>query len=437
MNLKLIKRKDFSLLILGKLVSLLGSNMQQFALSLYVLALTGSATIFASMLSISILPRIILSPIAGVFGDWFDRKKTIVLLDFLNSIIIGTFAVIYIINGSISIPMIYILVILLEITEIFFHSAMSAVLPSIVEKEELLEANSLNSLVMNIGNILAPVLASFIYGAFGMRVILIVNSISFLLSAISEMFINIPKNHKAPKKINMNVFKTDLMEGINIIKSNRLISTMISLGTIINFCIGPLFSIGLIFIIKEVLKTNDFQFGIFQMILSASMLVAPILCGSIIKKVKIGRLCFTSFIFISFLILIMAIIPSNIFINAFNTNIIPYIGLLSISFMVGILATVANIALGTLFNQIVPLELMGRTSTVFNLAVTVFIPIGQMLFGFLYDIILPSVVIIISGLILVITVMKYKAALISYDELEDKSEIKPESELIGDVINEV
>jgi MFS family permease len=437
MNLKLIKRKDFSLLILGKLVSLLGSNMQQFALSLYVLALTGSATIFASMLSISILPRIILSPIAGVFGDWFDRKKTIVLLDFLNSIIIGTFAVIYIINGSISIPMIYILVILLEITEIFFHSAMSAVLPSIVEKEELLEANSLNSLVMNIGNILAPVLASFIYGTFGMRVILIVNSISFLLSAISEMFINIPKNHKAPKKINMNVFKTDLMEGINIIKSNRLISTMISLGTIINFCIGPLFSIGLIFIIKEVLKTNDFQFGIFQMILSASMLVAPILCGSIIKKVKIGRLCFTSFIFISFLILIMAIIPSNIFVNAFNTNIIPYIGLLSISFMVGILATVANIALGTLFNQIVPLELMGRTSTVFNLAVTVFIPIGQMLFGFLYDIILPSIVIIISGFILVITVMKYKAALISYDELEDKSEIKRESELIGDVINEV
>lgn len=333
--------------------------------------------------------------------------------------------------------MIYILVILLEITEIFFHSAMSAVLPSIVEKEELLEANSLNSLVMNIGNILAPVLASFIYGTFGMRVILIVNSISFLLSAISEMFINIPKNHKAPKKINMNVFKTDLMEGINIIKSNRLISTMISLGTIINFCIGPLFSIGLIFIIKEVLKTNDFQFGIFQMILSASMLVAPILCGSIIKKVKIGRLCFTSFIFISFLILIMAIIPSNIFVNAFNTNIIPYIGLLSISFMVGILATVANIALGTLFNQIVPLELMGRTSTVFNLAVTVFIPIGQMLFGFLYDIILPSIVIIISGFILVITVMKYKAALISYDELEDKSEIKRESELIGDVINEV
>lgn len=46
--------------------------------------------------------------------------------------------------------------------------------------------------------------------------------------------------------------------------------------------------------------------------------------------------------------------------------------------------------MGTLFNQIVPLEYMGRTSTVFNLAVTVFIPIGQMIFGYLYDILLPS-----------------------------------------------
>src|SRR5690554_5793651 len=176
----LLKQRDFTLLIFGNLVSLLGSNMQQFALSLYVLALTGSATIFASILSISILPRLLLSPIAGVFGDWFDRKKTIVILDFVNGAIIGIFALIYIVNDGISIPMIYVLVILLETTEIFFHSAMSAVIPSIVKKEEMLDANSINSLVMNIGNILAPIIAAFLYGTFGMKIILIVNSLSFL-----------------------------------------------------------------------------------------------------------------------------------------------------------------------------------------------------------------------------------------------------------------
>lgn len=428
MNLKLIKQKDFSLLILGKLVSLLGSNMQQFALSLYVLALTGSATIFASILSISILPRLILSPIAGVFGDWFDRKKTIVLLDISNSIIIGIFAITFIIYGKLSIPMIYVLVILLEITEIFFASAMSAVLPSIVKKEDLLEANSFNSLVMNIGHILSPILAASIYGIFGMKIILIINAISFLLSAISETFINIPKSNKKPEKIDMKSFKADLMEGINVVKSDKLISTMISLGTIINFSVVPVFSVGLVFIIKEVLKSTDFQFGLFQMILSASMIAAPIICGSLIKKIKIGKLCYISFVSIAILIFIMAIVPLGFVLNYFNSNIVTYILILIISFMIGMAVTVANIALGTLFNEVVPLGLMGRTSTIFNLAVTVFIPIGQMIFGFLYDIIYPSFVISISGIILIIAVIKYRTSLIEYDDMEAVPK--------GDVVNE-
>jgi len=70
-----------------KLVSILGSNIQSFALSLYVLRITGSATKFASVLGIAIIPRLILSPIAGVIADWFDRKKLlfiwIYLVDYL------------------------------------------------------------------------------------------------------------------------------------------------------------------------------------------------------------------------------------------------------------------------------------------------------------------------------------------------------------------
>lgn len=433
MKFKLMKQKDFALLITGKLVSLLGSNMQQFALSLYVLSITGSATIFASIISISILPRLLLSPIAGVFGDWFDRKKTIVLLDFINSAIIGTFAIVYILSDGISVPLIYLLVILLEITEIFFHSAMSAVIPSIVEKEEMLEANSLNSLVMNIGNILSPILAALLYGTFGMKVILIINAISFSLSAISEMFINIPKNNKRPDKISIKAFKTDLIEGIDVIKSNRLIRTMISLGTFINFSVGPLFSIGLIYIVKEILKSSDFQFGLFQMALAASMLMAPILCGSIMNKYKIGKLSYMSFSIVSVLIFIMAIITSGKFINAFSTNIVPFIALMIVSFMVGISVTVINISLGTLFNQVVPLEAMGRTSAVFGLAVTIFIPIGQMIFGFLFDIIIPEVVVSLAGIMLIGIIIIYRKQLLDYDESEEEVEPMP----IGGLIDEI
>lgn len=430
MNMRLIKQKDFFLLILGKLVSLLGSNIQQFALSLYVLDLTGSATIFASMLSISIIPRLLLSPIAGVFGDWFDRKRTIVLLDLLNTLIIGIYAAIFIFNNGLTLSMIYILVILLEITEIFFGSAMAAVIPSMVDKEELMDANSFKSFVVNIGQLIAPLIGAALYGAFGLKIVLIINSISFLLSAISEMFIKIPKKHKKPEKIDIKTFKTDLMEGVKIIKNNKLISTMISLGTIINFTVAPLFSVGLIYIIKEIMKSTDFQFGLFQMALSLSMIVAPVL-SVYLKKVKVGKLCYTSFLIIGLLILLIVPIPSRSILSAFSSNIVPYILLMIISFIIGIFVTIANIALGTIFDQVTPIELLGRTSTVFNLAVTVFIPIGQMIFGFLFDRILPGYVIAMSGLIMIVVVKKYKNALLKADEADDNTEV------MGDVMDEI
>lgn len=72
---------------------------------------------------------------------------------------------------------------------------------------------------------------------------------------------------------------------------------------------------------------------------------------------------------------------------------------------------------------------MCRASSVFNLAVTVFIPIGQMIFGFLYDTMIPSVGIAISGIVMLIAITKYKPALI-----ENDGEVK--AEVRGDIIDE-
>ena len=420
MSLKLLKQKDFTLLVSGKLFSLLGSNMLQFALSLYVLSLTGSATLFASILSITIFPRLLFSPLAGVFGDWFDRKKSIVVLNLINSLIIGGFALIYSLEGGISIPLIYILVVLLEITEIFFHSAIAAVLPSIVNKEDYLQANSLNSAVMNIGNILSPIIAALLYGAYGMKIILTVTSITFLLSTAIKTFISMPKSHSQPDKISIKAFKRDFSEGINRIKITCSLSTMIGLGTIINFSVSPLFGIVIIYYLKEILLVTDLQFGIFQMLFSLSMVAAPVFCGGIIKKINIGSFIYKGFLIISFLILAMALFTTSYLSRAFNTHMVSYGGLITLSFMVGLVVTLVNIALGTLFDKSVPLNMMGRTSTVFSFAVTVFIPLGQMLAGLLLDVAFTSLVVALSGLILFVTIIRYKKALLNYDIITDK-----------------
>ncbi|MGD9964472.1 MAG: MFS transporter, partial [Candidatus Izemoplasmatales bacterium] len=262
MNKVLLKNKNFMLVIAGNFVSLIGSNIQQFVLSLYVLALTGSATLFASMLAVSILPRIILSPIAGVFGDWFDKKKSIIILDLINAFILFFFAIYLFYNEDLTIGLIYLLVILLEITEIFFHSSMSVVIPSVVDKEQYLEANSLRTMIISFGTLMAPILGAIIYGALGLMIAIIINAISFLLSAISEMFIKVPKTKSEDNQKSMSGFKKDFVEGIKIIKDSKPIKTIISIAMIVNFSIAPLFSVGLIFLVIEVLLQSDFRLGL-------------------------------------------------------------------------------------------------------------------------------------------------------------------------------
>lgn len=433
MKFKLLKDKNFLLLMLGKLTSLLGSNMIQFALSLYVLAITGSALQFASMLSISILPRLLLSPFAGVLGDWFDRKKMIVTLDFITGTLIATYATIFFATGGISLLLIYVFVIILEAIEIFFGAAMGAVIPSMVKKEELLEANSLQSLVLNIGQLLAPTLASIVYGFFGMQIILIVTSICFILSALSEIFIKIPRVGRK-SDYSLKTFKTDFVEGFKIMKGSKFILTIVGLVAIINFTISPLFSVGMTFVVKEVLKTSDFQFGIYQTIFAVASITGPIVLSIFRKKLNYGKLLFLSFLLMGLTVLFIALVPSGILINNMRPDLVPFIILLALSFLIGIEVTIVNITIGTIFAHIVPLEAMGRCGSVLTLASTLLIPIGQVTFGFLFDKLAASYVIIICGIILVAAVLIYRNRLLNIAETlkteeEEKNEIPVHAQL--------
>lgn len=416
MNFKLLKQKDFLLLMLGKLVSLIGSEMQGFALSLYVLKITGSATKFASVLSITLIPKLILGPIAGVIIDWIDRKKVIVYLDMLSGIIIGIYAVLYIVNGELSLGGIYVLAVLLSFISLIFQPAINTVLPSIVEKEELAGANGINSLVMSIGNLIAPAVAGFIFGIYGMSVVLIVNSISFILSSISEMFINIPKANNKPEKINVNTFVYDFSQGIKFIKDKKIIATIITLACLVNFACPPITSIGLAFISKQILKVTDYQYGILQCFFVASMMVATFVINKVTKKITIGKIIFLDIFITSILIAVMAIIPSTFYLNLFSSNLIPYISLIVIIFMIGLIISIGNIALGTMFQQEVPLEIMGRVGTVMTSISMAAMPLGQMLFGFLFDKIEAWMCIAIASFIFLIVSLTFKKSLCADDE---------------------
>lgn len=408
MNKKLLANKNFIIVVIGNFISVIGSNIQQFVLSLYVLALTGSATLFASMLAISILPRLLLSPVAGVFGDWFDRKKSIVILDTLNALILTCVAIYMLYVGDLSIGLIYVLVILLEITEIFFHSAMAAIIPSVVKEDEYLEANSFRTMLLSFGTLLAPILGAIIYGSFGLLIAIVINACSFLLSAISETLIQLPKMNHQDQTRNANHFKKDFIDGMKMIHQSKPIKTIMSMVMVINFSIAPLYSVGIIFLIKEVLAQSDFRLGIFQTLMSASMIATPILLTKKLKQMKLSDVLNQSFLILGILIVLLSTSVHQQIMQV-NDGLLSYLIVIILCFFIGMFVAAINISISTLIQQVVPITHMGRISTAIALISTVMVPIGQVLFGYLYDIINPGIVMIFNGaIILFITLIYYQ-----------------------------
>lgn len=408
MNVKLLKQKDFFLLMLGSFISLVGSQLQGFALSLYTLKLTGSAAKFASVIAITLIPKLILSPIAGVFVDRLDRKKIIIYLDILNCLIVGIFAFIYKYNNSLTLPYIYLLVILLSLTSVLYQPAVSTVIPSIVKRDKLLEANTLNSFIMSIGSFLSPLLAGFLFEIYGLFLILALNSVSFFLAFISNMFINIPKGNKLTQGINLKHFSNDFYEGINFIKKQKLLLNIILLTSIINFAVNPIFSVGIVYISKNILLVTDFQYSILQTILIASMIIAPFICGKLAKSTDLNKALYLDIILIAILIGIMAIIPSASFLNLFDSNLVPFISFIIITFIVGIAVNIGTIYISCVLQEIVPISMLGRVSTIRGTVGMSFMPLGQLIFGVLYDKISPWMCISLTALLLLSTILLFK-----------------------------
>ncbi|WP_026883226.1 MFS transporter [Clostridium akagii] len=415
MNFLVLKKKDLGLLMLSEFISLIGTQMQELALSLYVLKTTGSATLFASVLAISIIPQLILGPLAGVFADWYDRKKMIVYLDLLNGIIVGIFTIIFILNGSLSMTEIYIYVIILSVITAFYRPVIGTILPSIVNGEELVAATSLSSFISNLSTLIGPVIGAMLFGIFGIFIILLINSFSYIFASIFEMFINVPKNNKKPEKVNLQVFKNDFIGGIKFIIGKKFILTVVIMAVIVNFTLAPL-TIGLVYLSKTILKVSDFQYGLLEGCFAASMMMAPIIMGPIHKKMKTGTILFFSIFTVGILIIIMGIIPTNIYLCLFSGNIIPYLSVLFLCFLVGIMATMANIALSIAFQKTVPLEIMGRVGAVISTGSLASVPLGQMLFGVLFDKVNTSICLVIMGIIPVITMMIFRKNLMKYSD---------------------
>ena len=399
MRWDILKRKNVALLVAGSLVSYMGTLLQNFALSLYVLKLTGSGAQFASVLTVAMLPRIILGPFMGVFADRFDRKKTIVGLDFLSGCIVALGAVSYALTGELSMGMIYFMQLALTVISVLFEPTITSVMPSLIEKSELIEVNSVKSVLRTLTEFTAPILGGLLIGFTNIGVIMVINALSFIGSAISEAFIDIPKRAPHKEALNVKTFFKDFAEGFQFAKHDRVIMAIIFAGIILNFSLGGLFEVGFAYVLKEVLQVTDSAFGIFMSVVLLGMLIAPFAMSGVFKKIETTTFMALSFSLAGIITGLMGVIIFAATQNAFSSWLLPY-GLLAVLAIIMIIFIGAcNIVIGTMMQQKVPIEMMGRVSAMLGALITAAMPFGQMLVGVGLDYLNPGLTFGIGGIV--------------------------------------
>lgn len=391
---KTLFHKNFTIMIIGQLISLLGNSLQRFALSLYILDLTGSAAIFSAILSVSILPQIILSPFGGAIADRFNKKKIMVLLDTFSGILLLLFAILLPMQGSYRVIAIGVLMCIMAVIQSIYDPAVRASIPAIVAPENLPAANSAVSIISALTALFGPIAAGFIYGFLGIEAIFIINIVSFLASAFMELFLLIP--HKAPTFTEgvLATFCGDIKSTVfYLIYEKRSIFYVVLLSCLLNLFLSPIYSVGVPYIEKIVFGVSDQLYGISEGLVGAGMILGALLVGPLSKKIPIQKLYFY-FIMITALVIGMGVTTLDVLLSPSGVSYLSYVIFTAIGFLFAICLANVNISFMTYLQLETPNELMGKTMALTGALSTALMPVGQILFGVLYEVLASKLLLI-------------------------------------------
>ena len=160
MNTKLFS-KDFTLVVIGQIISLFGNAVIRFALPLYLLNDTGSSALYGTVTACAFIPAILLSPIGGIVADRVNKRNIMVARDFFTAIVILAFSMLM---GRVN------LILLMTVTLMLLYGiagayqpSVQASVPALVSPEYFMEANSVINIIGSFSALLGPVLGGMLY----------------------------------------------------------------------------------------------------------------------------------------------------------------------------------------------------------------------------------------------------------------------------------
>ena len=390
MKEKLFNR-NFTLLLLGQVFSLIGNYTLKFALSMYVLERTGSAAIFAGLLAVATMPQVLLAPIGGLLADRLNRRNMMVALDALSGTAVfltflgsgglhetGGFHVMS--QEGPSLLLISILQVVLGILGAFESPTVQACVPQMQTGENLLKGNAAVSQIQAVAGLVTPFLGSLFYTAFGIRPVLAVCAACFFLTALLECFIRLSHQKRPGGQKIRQILRQDLGESVDfLLKKRPEVFRLLLLAALASFFVVGTAVVGLPFLVRNVLGLSANHYGAAESLMGGASVAGALAVGMLAGRLREKGLQ-------SLLIAVGAVlIPAGAaFLLPLSTGV-RYLILLVCFCIAQAVCSMFSILALSMIQESTPEHLTGKIMACVIALSTCAQPVGQVVYGLLFD----------------------------------------------------
>jgi MFS family permease len=375
-----LRRRDFTLLWLGGLISLTGDWMLNIALPVYVYTVTHSALATSLMAIAAFLPQPVLGSVAGVFVDRWSRKRTVMICNLL--MMLGLLPLLLVHTAS-SLWIIYPVLLGESVLVQFFRAAASALLPTLVGEDLRVPANALSGLSQHLSRLVGPAIGGILVGLAGLRGVIIADAASFGVAALliapirasshpigaapamAESGVEGPTAPSAVPGTMPSVWR-EWLEGLALVRRERMLSTIILMGMATGLGEG-IFGVLLVVFVVRVLQGSALQLGWMMSAQAVGGVLGGLVIGGLGRRFRPARLLGWAAVLFGLIDLLIVDAPALLTLGgaAGQTTPVPGLALvlaliLVLFALVGIPGAAINASVMTLIQAAAPNQLLGR-----------------------------------------------------------------------------
>ncbi|PDY92324.1 MFS transporter [Bacillus anthracis] len=338
------------------------------------------------------IPRLIFMIIGGAVADKFPKKNIMFYSNIVRAILVATILTWFIV-GDVTLYTFALFALFFGLADAFFWSADGSILPELVEKSRLTQANSLTQMTNQASVILGPVLGGILIKFTNYETIFSITILLLIVAAIlvQKIQFTMPEQQNTDKGM-----FTSIKEGILYVKESPFLSTFLICSAFLNlFLIGPM-QVGFPLFVKNVLHGDSLQFSYLEASVGGGMAIGAVIVG--LKNINRRRGLFC----------IIMMLLSGVFFLSINFSTVLWQALLAGMFY-GITIAMAIVPLMAMIQSTVKEEMMGRVMSLLMLSSMGFIPLSYAFTSIALAIGIPIVTVMKSGAIAVIVFVLFVA----------------------------